>query len=266
MLAERAEPLAGTRILVTRPAHQAQALCELIRRDGGEALALPVIEIAPPVDAQLAAQRVASVHEFDVAVFVSPNAVRSVHALMGDRPWPARTRIAAVGRGSSDALEQCGLRADIQPAGEFNSEGLLAEGALRDVQGLRVLIFRGDGGREHLTDTLRARGAKVCHAEVYRRALPEGAAATLARVAAGPALDAIIVTSNQGLQHLYAMAGETWRPWLREQQLVVISTRAAALARELGFQQVARVAPAASDAGLMEVLRQQFARQVDGRI
>lgn len=251
--------LAGARILVTRPAHQAQTLCRLIEQAGGEAFVLPAIEIIPPADARAAADFVARVHEFDVAIFVSPNAVRSVRALMHDRPWPAATRIAAVGRGSAEALESCGLRTDIVPAGEFNSEGLLAEEALRDARGLRVLIFRGESGRELITETLRERGAEVSHAEVYRRALPAGAVAALARIAAGPALDAVIVTSNQGLLNLCEMADETLRSWLRAQRLIVISERAAALARELGFTQAACVAREASDAGLMEALRRGLA-------
>lgn len=259
MLAEAAQPLAGARVLVTRPAHQAQALCRMIEQAGGEAQALPSIEIAPPADARAAAAMVARVHEFDLAVFVSPNAVHSVRALMQDRPWPSGTRIAAVGRGSAEALEHCGLHTDILPAGAFNSEGLLAEEALRDARGLRVLIFRGDGGRELITDTLRERGAEVSHAEVYRRALPAEAAAALARIAAGPVLDAVIVTSNQGLLNLYEMAGETLRPWLLSQRLVVIGDRAAALARELGFMHEACVAREASDAGLMEALRRGLA-------
>ena len=251
---ERSGPLAGAHVLVTRPAHQAQALCRMIEEAGGHASSLPTIEIAEPADPGAAAAAVAALDRFDIALFVSANAVERVQALMQGRPWPAGTRIAAVGRGSAEALERRGLRVDIQPARDFRSEGLLTEDALRDPRGLRVIIFRGDGGRELLADTLRARGAQVDYAEVYRRRLPAGAADELARLAAGPEVDAVVVTSNEGLRNLHAAAGEALRAWLLSRRLVVISERAAALAAELGFEHPARIATEASDAGLMEAL------------
>lgn len=248
--------LRGLRVLVTRPAHQAQNLCSMIGNAGGTPLSLPIIEIAPPRDPRLAAGTIHRLHEFDLAVFVSRNAIDRVLDAMGDRPWPAGTRIAVVGRGSADALMRHGLRANIKPAGEFSSEGLLAEDALRDARGLRVVIFRGDSGRELIAGTLRARGATVIETEVYRRELPPDAAGRLAEFAAG-AVDAIVVTSNQGLLNLREAAGDALADWLLSRRLVVISRRAAELARSLGFERPAEVAAEASDAGLFAILSGQ---------
>lgn len=251
--AERA-PLRGLRVLVTRPAHQAQNLCRMIAEAGAEPLSLPIIEIAPPRDPRLAAGIIDRIHDFDLAIFVSRNAIDRVLDAMGERPWPAGTRIAVVGRGSAEALKCHGLRADIQPANDFSSEGLLAEEALRDARGLRVVIFRGNGGRELIASTLRARGATVTEAEVYRRELPADAAQRLAELASSQPIDAIVVTSNQGLINLHEPAGSELSSWLLTRQLVVISERAAELARSMGFERPAEVAPEASDAGLLEAL------------
>jgi uroporphyrinogen-III synthase len=248
--------LRGLRVLVTRPAHQAQNLCHMISSAGGTPLSLPIIEIAPPRDPRLAAGTIDRLHEFDLAVFVSRNAIDRVLDAMGDRPWPAATRIAVVGRGSADALMRHGLRAHIKPAGEFSSEGLLAEDALRDARGLRVVIFRGDGGRELIAGTLRSRGATVTETEVYRRELPPDAAGRLAEFAADE-VHAVVVTSNQGLLNLREAAGEELTDWLLSRRLVVISRRAAELARSLGFQRPAEVAAEASDAGLFAILSGQ---------
>ena len=248
--------LRGLRVLVTRPAHQAQNLCGMIRSAGGTPLSLPIIEIVPPGDPRLAAGIIHRLHEFDLAVFVSRNAIDRVLDAMGDRPWPAGTRIAVVGRGSADALMRHGLRGHIKPAGEFSSEGLLAEDALRDARGLRVVIFRGDSGRKLIASTLRARGATVTETEIYRRELPAGAAERLAEFASGE-VDAIVVTSNQGLLNLREAAGEELAAWLLSRRLVVISRRAAELARSLGFERPAEVAAEASDAGLFAILSGQ---------
>jgi len=251
-------------VIVTRPARQAQGLCRMIEQAGGVAHLVPTLEIAPPGDPEAAARAVARLSSYDLAVFVSANAVHSVCTLLDGRPWPERTRIAVVGRASADALARHGLPADIVPGRSFDSEGLLAEDALRDAHGLRVIVFRGDGGRELLADTLRERGAQVDCVEVYRRRLPVEAAASLARIAEGAGADAIMVTSNQGLLNLHAAAGDRLHDWLLSRQLVVIAQRTADLASELGFHHHARIAAEASDAGLMEALRDWVATRSSG--
>ncbi|MDX9739858.1 MAG: uroporphyrinogen-III synthase [Gammaproteobacteria bacterium] len=247
-------PLRGLRVLVTRPAHQAQNLCRMIEEAGGEPLSLPIIEIVPPRDPRLAAGIIDRIQDFGLAVFVSRNAIDRVLDAMGERPWPAGTRIAVVGRGSADALKRHGLRADIRPANDFSSEGLLVEDALRDARGLRAVIFRGDRGRDLIASTLRARGATVTEAEVYRRELPPGAAERLSELASSGEVDAIVVTSNQGLLNLREAAGDELSRWLLSRRLVVISQRAAELARTMGFERAAEVAAEASDAGLLATL------------
>lgn len=254
---EQRDILTGVHVLVTRPAHQAGTLSEQITRAGGAVTRVPVIEIAGPADRDAVDEILARVAAFDIAIFVSPNAVDQTLALLAARGgWPGGPRIATVGRGSAAVLARHGLRADICPAARFDSEGLLAEAALQQVSGLEVVIFRGDGGRGLLAETLTARGARVVFAEVYRRRLPDAAREQLARVAAGAPVDVIVVTSNEGLENLVQAAGTDNRDWLIGRQLVVISERAAARAAGLGFTHPARIAAEASDDGLLAAIRQ----------
>lgn len=262
--AEPGSDLAGCRVLVTRPEHQTQRLCALIACAGGRAQTLPVIGIAAPGDPDALAERLARLDRFDIAIFVSGNAVDHVCAGLGDRPWPPSVRLAAVGRGSAAALAQHGLRADILPPREFNSEGLLELEELRHVAGRRIVIFRAQDGRELLAETLRARGAEVEHVEVYRRILPAASGAGLRRIAGEDNIDTIVVTSNEGLRNLYLLAGAEGRDWLLKRQLIVISVRAARLAAELGFLRPARVAIEASDEGLLAAIRDWWRAARDG--
>lgn len=254
LTAEADRPLLGQRVLVTRPAHQAGNLCDLIRAKGGTPVLLPLIEIVPPADPAAARRAVAHLESLDLAIFVSPNAIERVAEWRRPAPWPAQTRTAVVGRGSAEALQRHGIPAHIWPVEDFTSEGLLAEPALKAVAGWEVALFRGDPGRDVLAPALRRRGARVTEVEVYRRRLPPAAPAGLAAVSRQAPLDAIVVTSNHSLSNLVQAAGESLGSWLRDQQLVVISRRAADLASAERFGRPARVAPEASDAGLLQAL------------
>ncbi len=242
----------GITVLVTRPAHQSQRLCELIETEGGRAVLLPAIEILDPQDINAARHLLDRLDEFDIAIFISANAVSKTMELLSPcHDWPPRLKVAAVGARTAEELERCGRPVDIRPHQQFNSEALLALDAMRDVASKRIVIFRGEGGRELLGDTLRERGAQVEYAEVYRRGKPAGDFSSV--MDAG--IDAIVVTSNESLRNLWEMAGETGREWLLYIPLVVISQRTADLAGELGFVCPPLIASEASDAGLVAAIK-----------
>jgi len=233
-------PLAGRRILVTRPAGLAEGLAALVRSAGGEAVVAPALEILDlddPAPFHAVADRL---EQFDLAIFVSRNAVRKGFALLAARraaAWPARTRVAAVGQGTRAELLQRGFAEVIAPESQFDSEALLALPPLRQVAGLRVAIFRGAGGRRQLGDTLAARGALVEHAECYRRARPAEGARLLA-AAWETGIDAVTVSSGEALESLFALAGGGLAERLAATPLLVPHRRVAAAAARRGARKV----------------------------
>ncbi|HEY0635866.1 MAG TPA: uroporphyrinogen-III synthase [Gammaproteobacteria bacterium] len=248
--------LAGLKVLVTRPSHQAGALCELIEAAGGKAVAFPLLEVDGVEETAPLRQLLDHLTDYWLAIFISPNAVRfGLEAAARHGGIPATLQLAAVGEGSRRELEQrLGRRVDLVPQQHFDSEGLLALPALQQVAGKRIVIFRGNGGRELLAETLRERSAQVDYAEVYRRhptAAPERA--TLAGWIAG-GVNAVTVTSSAALQALHDMLDEAGRDWLFDTPLFVVSERCAALARQLGFRQPVQVARHAADRAIMESL------------
>jgi len=242
--------LAGRRILVTRPRELAQGLAGLIREAGGEALLYPALEIRDVADPAPARALLARLREFDLAVFVSPSAVRkamelaegqaqpvghvrpAAQAQPPDQMWPAGLRVAAVGGGTRRALEERGFREVIAPAGQEDSEALLALPALAGFR--RVAVFRGEGGREVLGDALAARGARVEYAACYRRARPAAAAAPAGRI------DAICVSSGEALRNLVALLGSER---VARSPLFVPNARVAGIARELGLREPVLAGP-----------------------
>jgi uroporphyrinogen-III synthase len=226
------KPLSGKRVLITRPAEQAQGLAQLVREAGGEPVCIPAIEIRPlddPAPFHELARRLAA---FDLAIFVSRNAVRSAFGLLGGRAWPAGLKLATVGQGSKEELEQRGFAQVIAPAAQSDSEALLAMPQLAAMQGRRVVIFRGDEGRRLLGDELGKRGATVEYAACYRRVRPagEGLAAAWER-----GVDAVTLSSAEGLSNLVDMLGAGAKQKLAASALFVPHTRVAQEAERLGL-------------------------------
>jgi uroporphyrinogen-III synthase len=248
------QPLQGLRVLVTRPAHQAAHLCELIRAAGGEPISLPVLAIEPPRDPAAARALIMRLNEFDLAVFVSANAAERGLALIREHgPLPAHIKVAAVGERTAAILVQAGAPVHITAPPPFDSEALLTCPELRAVAARRIVIFRGEGGREWLAETLRQRGAEVSYAEVYRRVVPQADLAGVVDRAGEIAV--VVVTSRDGLRNLTGLAEAAGRrDWLLSRQLAVISERVAQQAAALGFAQPALVAPRASDPGLVAAI------------
>ena len=250
-----ASPLAGRTVVVTRPQAQSAPLAEAIKAAGGEPLIFPLLEIAPADDRQALAEAAAQLTEYAWAVFISPNAVDyALPTLLAQAPWPATLRPAAVGQGTVRALAAHGITGCIAPRERFDSEALLAlpELASERVTGKRVVIFRGDGGRELLADTLRERGATVDCITCYRRSPPStGGQPLLAAWRAGK-LDALAVSSSEGLRYLLALLDEEGRNFLQATPLFVPHARIAETARELGLRNI--VLSEAADAGIMAAL------------
>ncbi len=240
------QPLAALNIVVTRPREQAAQLAQRITQAGGQAIFFPLLEISPVTDPQPLRALVARLSEFNLAIFISPNAVRyGMEAILTEGALPATLKIATVGQGSARALHDWGAREIIAPQDRFDSEALLALPELQQVKGWRVLIFRGDGGRELLGNTLKARGAAVEYAACYQRAKPQQDASIL--LAAHP--HAITVTSSEALGYLWDMLDVPNRTLLTAVPLFVPHARIAEAAHKLGWREV--VTTAGGDDGLL---------------
>jgi len=236
--------LAGRRVVLTRPAGQAGELAAQIRAAGGEPVLFPTLEILEVSDLRPLSALIDRLHSFDLAVFISANAVdRGLALVRARRSWPAGLRVATVGRASARALRRHGFDAVIVPEQGFDSEALLALPELQHMAGKRVVIFRGEGGRELLAQTLVARGAAVEYAECYRRGRPRLDAAPLIDLWRRHQLDAFTVASGEALANLGEMLGESGRQCLRTTPLFVPHARIAAAARALGVETVLLTGP-----------------------
>lgn len=244
--------LASRGIVVTRPRELAPGLASLIERAGGIPFLFPAIEIRD-LPAPAALQRL---EEFDLAIFVSPTAVDRV--MRHVRFWPPRVRAATVGAGTMRELEKRGITSVIAPVSGADSEALLASNGLEPVAGKRVVIFRGQGGRAFLGDALKDRGASVEYAECYRRTQPHPDPMDLLESWNGGVVNAVTVSSAEGLSNLFSMLGARGSALLRATPLFVPHERVAASAARLGVREVIVAGP--GDDEMIERLVAYFAK------
>lgn len=259
-MADGSRPLAGLRIVVTRPAAQAALLADLIRAQGGEPVLFPTIDIEALDDCSGLDAALAQLSSFDLVVFVSANAVQQAWARLDARgwAWPAQPRAAATGPATAAQLSARGNKNVLYPPQRFDSEGLLAELERTGMAPQRVLIVRGSGGREWLADALAARGAAVQTVASYVRVQGRADNAPLRRLAADQGLGAITVTSSEGGAHLLAMLGADGVAIVNQVPLFVPHPRIAARMRALDCTNV--IETAGGDAGLMAGMVAHFAR------
>lgn len=208
------QSLQGFGIAVTRPVDQATKLNARIAGCGGMAIAYPLIDIRPLTDYQAFDETLKAVADTDWAIFISSNAVQNglPRVLNRYKSLPSQLKFAAIGPVTAQELlalgKPAGLQQVLTPTERFDSESLLNLPQMQMMQGKKVMIFRGIGGREVLANTLIARGAKVCFAECYQRVNPQTDCSLIATLVAQNKCHAIVVTSSEAMRFLLALAND----------------------------------------------------------
>jgi uroporphyrinogen-III synthase len=245
-------PLAGIGVLVTRPVEQAARLMTRLQDLGAVPLLFPALAIAPLAQPQALSAILARVDHYDLHLFVSPTAVQFGLAVLLPGAL-GRLRAVAVGNGTAAALRAAGVENVIAPTTGADSEHLLALPQLAELSAKRVLVFRGEGGRELIADTLRARGAAVDYAECYRRVCPRSDPAPLRAALAAGRLHAVTAFSGETLENLLDLLGPVAAS-VCTLPLFVPHVRIAEHAQALHFAQVIATAPGEDGllAGLVE--------------
>ncbi len=235
--------------LVVRPAAQANQLVQMLHQLGHAPLCCPLLETRPGCDLPHLGDML---QEADLVIAVSMHAVHFAHyfLLQTGQTWP-HIDYFAVGQASADAFAEAGIQA-LCPA-DPRSEGLLALPALQGVSGRRVLILRGNDGRDLIARTLASRGALVHYCATYERHYPDLDGDALTRHWQAAGLDSLLSTSGELLQRLLALVPGPQHPWLYDRLLVVPSPRVAEMAEGAGFTRIV-IAQGASNQALVAAL------------
>ena len=243
-------------VLVTRPDAQQRALTEAIAERGGSSVSFPLLEIQPIEDeaARNSLRRqVENLDNYNLLIFVSTNAAQHGGDLI-DSYWPqfpVGVQVLAVGPTTAAAVSahlNCPVISS--PTG-MASEDLLQITELQEVAGKKIALFRGEGGRELLANTLRERGAQVDYFEVYRRRLIEYPERALVNEIGDHGVNVVTAFSAESLSRLLQLAeDQDARRQLVAIPLLVPSQRIADLATAEGFSSVYNANGATTEASI----------------
>ncbi|MGL4996579.1 MAG: uroporphyrinogen-III synthase [Deefgea sp.] len=246
-------PLSGYRIWITRPEAQSGYLSASITKKGAEVYTLPLLTISPAIDQGQLDDAITQLSQFDLAVFISPSALNAVFAKLS-APWPNDFPVAVVGPGSAKRAAELGVKHIICPPNQFDGAGLLQE--LGSQAGKKIVLFRGNGGRDILPAGLSAAGAEVTLVTAYQRSAPTLDASEIERqLQLG--CDGIVVSSSEAAQHLFNWAGGETRHKLQCALYFVPHHRIAEALQANGVHNIQQTS--AGDDGITHSICQYFA-------
>lgn len=256
MVAERSPDTA--RVLVTRPAGDASdALCAAVKAAGHDAYRQPLLVLnALPQLPAAQRQKVLDLDLYQHIIFISANAVHFGMTLIEDH-WPqlpVDIHWYAIGSATAARLERYGIDA-VTADSPMTSESLLAVSQLQDVRDQRVLIIKGEGGRNMLRQELTRRGASVDELPCYTRNLPDLPPGALAAMLIRWDIDVILLSSGEGLANMQVLLSPLETTKLKHLGLIVPSQRVADIARTAGFEHVV-TAENASDLAMLRALQE----------
>lgn len=232
--------LKGKGVLVTRPGASGIALAEAINAAGGRAVCYPTLEILPlPCDAIAA----------DIAIFTSQYSAQHAPIFL-NAPYGI-----AIGPSTAEACRLAGCAIDFFAPAGATSETLLEAAPLQSVEGVRIVIITGAGGRTMLYDVLRQRGAEVSLLSVYLRV-------PIQQVAPLPEWDLTVVlcTSMDAFESLRHSIADP--AWLAQRWILTISPRLEALLRAQGYSKIL-LAESAQTAAIIACLRAALENSID---
>lgn len=241
-------------VLVTRPGDQAGHFIEMINSNNGKAINLPTIDIAAsPLDEDQK-KKLRNLSDVNIVIFVSVNAVNyALKALESLKmTFPENLIVAAVGPSTASALQENNVQVDIVPESDFSSEGLLATPELDEISGEKILIFKGQYGRELLRTELMDRYAEVESIECYQRVIPDVDIKPIIKSLKAGTINAVTATSVSSISNLFEMFGKQGE-LLTDVPFVVASRRIAEVCDNYEIKKTT-IADNAGDKAMLEAL------------
>ena len=249
-------------VLVTRPQGQADALVSAIDGLGARASHYPVMRISAlsdPERIQRCKQPILALDEYQQVIFISTNAVYFGMEWI-EQYWPQLPlgiKWYGIGKRTSEQLSAAAVpltNTASSERGAMNSEALLQHESLQQLQGQKLLIIRGVGGRDYLQQQLQQRGGRVDYAECYQRSLVDKPLGEINSFIDERGINTLCINSVESLENFCTLLGSDGLLRVKKFSLLVPSKRVAVAAQQAGFENIIQ-ATNASDEAMLTALK-----------
>ena len=244
-------------VLVTRPDERGQQLVDMLAKAGVVAIHLPLFNIEAGAELNGLPNKFTQLKVGDYVFAVSKSAVDFADKALKNTGfvWRDDLQYFTVGQGTAQHFAMITTLAVHYPTTQENSEGVLQLAAMQNLQGKTILILRGNGGRELLSEQAQQRGANVEIVECYRRESIVYNSTEQTSLCKRAGVQTIVATSAEILTQLVDFVPQNEHNWLKSCQLITVSERISHLAQALGWQNVI-VSPRADNQTLLQTLLQ----------
>ncbi len=250
-------------VVVIRPYPDGKQLSEQLTLSGIQAYHFPVIDFSSGHEVDILPDLLSN---SDLVIAVSKQAVYWAHRYLEQHHilWPVAPDYLAIGGQTAHALEKV-VGFPVGYPKLSDSEHLLALPAFKEVKNKRILILRGNGGRELIYTQLIERGARVTYCEVYQRHSLSFDGHLVIQRWKEDKVDTFVITSAEQLRQLLRCVPVSDYSWLLQQRLIVPSVRIADEARQIGFNVILVSGSASNPDLLVAIQRQGITGQADDK-
>ncbi len=225
-----------------RPAEQVEPLANALKQMGVVPLSLPMLTIVPaPLSAEALHRATNAIVHADWIIVSSQNAVRLAPIAVIEALLASTAKIVTMGQATTRALTTKKVSVFFTPLPGTDSEKLLTESFLQkpEIEGKRIVLLAGVGGRTLLAETLSRRQALITWVKVYRQEKPVLALEPLfVEWSLKHQPFCFMATSENSLGHLFESVPNAQRGWLQRQPFIVVSDRIAQLAKKWEIQHI----------------------------
>ncbi|WP_020409966.1 uroporphyrinogen-III synthase [Hahella ganghwensis] len=221
------------KILLTRSKPDNSGLKTRLINQGYDVRELPLLTITPLEESPAIRDRVLNIDQYDAVISTSKHASFILNQLM-DTYWPQPPigiHWFAMGPASAAPLQETGEQVFLPPSGN-TSEDMLRHPELQFPDGKKILLVKGEGGRDTLSQELSERGAHVDKLDLYRRTPEDYTNETLQAVFGQWQPELIVVLSGEALDSLWSLCGKIGYA-LKSTRCIIPSQRVADKARTL---------------------------------
>lgn len=201
-----AHSLQNKTVMIPRGKAHAKSFSELVERNGGIPVEIPLIAFKPVAASEKLLKTLADIHTYDWIIFTSNVTVETFYSFI-KKSQTFLPKIAVIGEKTKEILVDMGEKVDFVP-GEYVAEGFIDEFLPYVNQGERILIPKGNLARDYISTALKDNGTIVDEIIIYETFLPEESRGRLVKMLTEESLDILTFTSPSTIDHFMKIVEE----------------------------------------------------------